>query len=92
MLEPSAIHTVGGPRHSGEWWESCYSQWGYWQMAKKAAASRKKLTLWVSPQKHAEIRQAAEADRRSMTAWILLHVDKALEAGKRKNERAVNSR
>ena len=47
--------------------------------AKLNHAGRKKLTLWVSPQKHAEIKQAAEDDRRSMTAWIMILVDKALE-------------
>jgi hypothetical protein len=49
-------------------------------MAKKAAAAkvRKKLTLWVTPEKHWAIRRAAEDDRRSMTAWIMLLVDKAL--------------
>jgi hypothetical protein len=54
------------------------------QVVKLDHAGRKKLTLWVSPQKHAEIKQTAEDDRRSMTAWILILVDKALDEAKRK--------
>jgi hypothetical protein len=54
------------------------------QAVKLDHAGRKKLTLWVSPQKHVDIKKAAEDDRRSMTAWILMHVDKALDEAKRK--------
>jgi predicted HicB family RNase H-like nuclease len=50
-------------------------------MAKKA--TRKKLNFWVSPQKHAEIKKAAADDKRSMTAWIMLLVEKALEEAKK---------
>jgi predicted HicB family RNase H-like nuclease len=48
-------------------------------MTKKA---RKKLTFWVPPEKHAAIKKAAEDDRRSMTAWVMLQIERALEEAK----------
>jgi predicted HicB family RNase H-like nuclease len=53
-------------------------------MAKKP--TRKKLTLWVSPQRHAEIKKAAADDKRSMTAWIMIQVERALEEGAKKRK------
>ena len=59
-------------------------------MAKKPG--KKSLKIWIEPDKHEAIKEAAKADRRTMTAWIMILVDKALEEraieeAKRKNER-----
>ena len=55
-------------------------------MARKQQA-RKSLKLWISPEKHAAIKKAATADRRTMLSWIMILVDKALDEAERKERR-----
>jgi predicted HicB family RNase H-like nuclease len=55
-------------------------------MANKKA-NRKKLTFWVSPEMHDAIRVAAAADRRTMTTWVILLIEKALEEAKNKKSK-----
>jgi hypothetical protein len=49
-------------------------------MAKRP--TRKSLKIWIEAEKHGEIKKAAEADRRTISAWVMVQVDKALDDAK----------
>jgi uncharacterized protein (DUF1778 family) len=46
--------------------------------------TKKSLKIWIEPERHEEIKKAAEADRRTISAWVMVQVDKALDDAKRK--------
>ena len=50
-------------------------------MAKRP--TKKSLKIWIEPERHEEIKKAAEADRRTISAWVMVQVvDKALDDAK----------
>jgi uncharacterized protein (DUF1778 family) len=44
--------------------------------------TKKSLKIWIEPERHEEIKKAAEADRRTISAWVMVQVDKALDDAK----------
>ena len=48
-------------------------------MAKKARTES--IRVWVTPELRAAIERLAERDRRSMSSWIELAIEQAIEAG-----------